>query len=208
MSYDRLTSYNAVLLLVDHQTGLSSSVQDQSAPEYMTALIALAKLAKIFKLPTFITTNVADGANGPVLPTLTATLPDAIIIDRPGQINAWDNTDFVEAVRMTGRHKLLVAGGSTEVGVAFLGLSAINDGYDIYAVIDASGTWNKHAQEVAIARMVQAGIKPITWVAAGAELQRDWRNGTAEQLGQIMGEHLPVRNLSGGFRAAKPDQAA
>lgn len=204
MSYDRLTPENAALLLVDHQTGLSNGVQDQSVPEYLTAVAGLVKFAKAFKLPTVITTSASDGPNGPVLPVITQTLPDAPVIHRPGEINAWDNAEFVAAVEKTGRKKLLVAGVSTEVCVAFVALSAIKAGYDVYAVIDASGTWNKLVQEVAIARMVQAGVKPITWVAVGAEIQADWRKPTGQQLGQIMGEHLPFYgNLISSFLAAK-----
>lgn len=204
MSYDRLTPENAALLLVDHQTGLSNGIQDQSVPEYLTAVAGLVKFAKAFKLPTVITTSASDGPNGPVLPVITQTLPDAPVISRPGEINAWDNAEFVAAVKKTGRKKLIVAGVSTEVCVAFVALSAVKDGYDVYAVIDASGTWNKLVQEVAVARMVQAGVKPITWVAVGAEIQADWRKPTGQQLGQIMGEHLPFYgNLISSFLAAK-----
>jgi hypothetical protein len=135
---------------------------------------------------------------------ITQTLPDAPVIHRPGEINAWHNKDFVEAVKKTGRKKLIVAGVSTEVCVAFVSLSAIKEGYDVYAVIDASGSWNKLVQEVAVARMVQAGIKPITWVAVGAELQGDWRDPTGHDLGAIMGEHLPFYgNLIGSFMATQ-----
>ena len=209
MSYDRLTADNAALLLVDHQTGLSNGVQDQSVPEYITAITALVKLANTFKLPTVITTSAADGPNGPVLPMITQTLPEAPVIHRPGEINAWDNKEFVAAVKKTGRKKLIVAGVSTEVCVAFVGLSAIKEGYDVYAVIDASGTWNKLVQEVAVARMAQAGVKPITWVAVGAELQADWRNPTGKALGQIMGQHLPFYgNLYGSFLAAQGNAKA
>lgn len=204
MSYDRLTADNAALLLVDHQTGLSNGVQDQSLPEYLAAVAGLTKLAKAFNLPTVITTSAADGPNGPVLPIITQTLPNAPIVHRPGEINAWDNNDFVEAVKKTGRKKLIVAGVSTEVCVAFVALSAIQEGYDVYAVIDASGTWNKLVQETAVARMVQAGIKPITWVAVGAEIQADWRKPTGQQLAQVMGEHLPFYgNLISSFFATK-----
>lgn len=204
MSYDRLTADNAALLLVDHQTGLSNGVQDQSVPEYLAAVAGLTKLAKAFNLPTVITTSAADGPNGPVLPIITQTLPNAPIVHRPGEINAWDNNDFVEAVKKTGRKKLIVAGVSTEVCVAFVALSAIQEGYDVYAVIDASGTWNKLVQETAVARMVQAGIKPITWVAVGAEIQADWRKPTGQQLAQVMGEHLPFYgNLISSFFATK-----
>ncbi|MFP1132943.1 isochorismatase family protein [Asticcacaulis sp. W401b] len=204
MTYDRLTPDNAAVLFIDHQTGLSNGVQDQSVPEYMTAVTALAKLTKAFNLPSVITTSAADGPNGPVLPVILQTLPDSPLVHRPGQINAWDSAEFVDAVKKTGRKKLIIAGVSTEVCVAFVALSAIKAGYDVYAVIDASGTWNKLVQEVAVARMVQAGVTPITWVAVGAELQGDWRNETGQQLGQIMGEHLPFYgNLIGSFLAAK-----
>lgn len=204
MSYDRLTADNTTLLLVDHQTGLSNGVQDQSVPEYLAAVTGLVKLAKAFDLPAVITTSAADGPNGPILPVITQTLPDAQIVHRPGEINAWDNAEFVEAVKKTGRKKLIVAGVSTEVCVAFVALSAIKAGYDVYAVIDASGTWNKLVQEVAVARMVQAGIQPITWVAVGAELQADWRRPTSEQLAKVMGENLPFYgNLISSFITAK-----
>lgn len=204
MSYDRLSADNAAVMFVDHQTGLSNGVQDQSLPEYMTAVAALAKLTKAFNLPAIITTSAADGPNGPVLPIITQTLPDAPIIHRPGEINAWSNPAFVEAIEKTGRKKLIVAGVSTEVCVTFVALSAIKAGYDVYAVIDASGTWNKLVQEVALARMVQAGVVPMTWVAVAAELQADWRNVTGETLAQIMGAHLPFYgNLLGSFMAAK-----
>ncbi len=204
MSYERLAADNAAVLFIDHQTGLSNGVQDQSVPEYTTAVTALAKLAKTFKLPSVITTSAADGPNGPVLPVITELLPDASLVHRPGEINAWDNSEFVDAVKKTGRKKLIVAGVSTEVCVAFVALSAIREGYDVYAVIDASGTWNKLVQEVAVARMVQAGVKPMTWVAVGAELQSDWRNQTGEALARVMGEHLPFYgNLIGSFMASK-----
>ncbi|CAB3803040.1 putative hydrolase YcaC [Paraburkholderia ultramafica] len=204
MSYDRLTADNAALLLIDHQTGLSNGIQDQSVPEYMTAVAALVKLGKTFSLPTIATTSAGDGPNGPLLPIISNTLPDAPVIHRPGEINAWDNSEFVEAVRKTGRKKLIVAGVSTEVCVAFVALSAIRAGYEVYAVIDASGTWNKLVQEVAVTRMAQAGVVPMTWVAVGAELQGDWRNPHGQELGAVMGEHLPFYgNLIGSFRATK-----
>ncbi|MFK3800215.1 MULTISPECIES: isochorismatase family protein [unclassified Pseudomonas] len=204
MSYDHLGADTAAVLFVDHQTGLSNGIHDQSLPEYMTAVAALAKLAKAFKLPSIITTSAADGPNGPVLPIITQTLPDAPIIHRPGEINAWDNPDMVAAIEKTGRRKLIIAGVSTEVCVTFVALSAIKAGYEVYAVIDASGTWSKLVQEVAIARMVQAGVVPMTWVAVAAEIQADWRNETGQALADIMGEHLPFYgNLNASYLAAK-----
>ena len=201
----RLSSDNAAVLFVDHQTGLSNGVADQSLPEFKSNVLALAKLTRAFKLPAVITTSAADGPNGPFLPEVRSILPDAPIVQRPGEINAWDNKEFVAAVKATGRNKLLVAGVSTEVCVAFVALSAVGAGYEVYAVIDASGTWSKLVQEVAVQRMVQAGVVPMTWVAVGAELQADWRNPTGQDLAAIMGEHLPFYgNLIGSFMATRP----
>lgn len=191
MSYERLTADNSAVLFIDHQTGLSTGIQDQSVPEFTIAVTALAKIAKVFNLPSVITTSAANGPNGPIMPALPELLPNAPVIHRPGEINACDNTKFMDAVKETKRKKMIVAGISTEVCVAFVALSLIAEGYDVYAVIDASGTWNKLVQEIAVARMVQAGVQPITWVAVGAELQADWRNQTEAEFGQIMGEHLP-----------------
>lgn len=201
---DRLTAENAAVLLIDHQTGLCNGVTTQTSTDFKSNVVGLAKLARIFKLPTVITTSAESGPNGPFLPEVRAILPDARLVSRPGEINAWDNQDFVNAVKATGRKKLIVAGVSTEVCVAFVALSAARAGYEVYAVIDASGSWNKLVEEVAVQRMIQAGVKPTTVVATGAELQGDWRNPTAQEFGPFMAEILPFYgNLIGSFMAAK-----
>ena len=204
MPYDRLTSANAAVLFVDHQTGLANGVQTQSPPEFINNVRALVTIAQIYKLPSIITTSAADGPNGPIMPVVAQGLPEATIVHRPGEINAWDNKDFVAAVKKTGRKKLLVAGISTEVCLAFVALSAQQAGYDVYAVMDASGTWNQLVEEAALARMVQAGIVPMTWVGVGAELLVDWRSATGEAHGKLMADCLPFSgNNYVGFHAAK-----
>jgi nicotinamidase-related amidase len=204
MSYERLTSDNAALLMVDHQTGLANGVQTMSPPEFYNNVKALATLGKMYKLPTIVTTSAADGPNGPVMPIVTSLLPDATVIHRPGEVNSWDNKDFVAAVKKLNRKKLLIAGISTEVCLAFAALSAVKDGYDVYAVVDASGTWDERVEQAAIARMVQAGVVPITWCAVGAELMGDWRSPMGQAHGAFMGEHLPFAgNLFASFAAAK-----
>jgi nicotinamidase-related amidase len=203
MGYERLSADNAAILFIDHQTGLSNGIQDQSYPEYLTAVTALAELAKAYELPAVITTSAEDGPNGPVLPVVAQNLPDAPVIKRPGEINAWDNAEFVAAVEATGRKKLIIAGVSTDVCVALAALAAQAAGYEVYAVIDASGTWNKLVQEIAVARMVKAGVEPMTWVAVAAELQGDWRADKGQELGRIMGTHLHFYgNLTASFAAA------
>jgi nicotinamidase-related amidase len=204
MSYERLTSNNAAVLFIDHQTGLANGVQTQSPPEFINNVRALVRIAQIYKLPSIITTSSADGPNGPIMPAVAEGLPGATIVHRPGEINAWDNKDFVAAVKKTGRKKLLIAGISTEVCLAFVSLSAREAGHDVYAVLDASGTWNKLVEEAAIARMVQAGIVSMTWVGVGAELLVDWRSATGQAHGKLMADYLPFSgNNFVGFLAAK-----
>src|SRR6056297_3262231 len=141
--YKRLNKDQAAVLLVDHQTGLLSLVRDIHPDTFKNNVLALAALAKYFELPTILTTSFEDGPNGPLVPELKEAFPDAPYIARPGQINAWDNEDFVEAVRATGRKQLIVAGVVTEVCVAFPALSALEEGFEVFVVTDASGTFNE-----------------------------------------------------------------
>ncbi|MFC2254838.1 isochorismatase family protein [Labrys portucalensis] len=204
MSYDRLSATNAAVLFVDHQTGLANGVTTQTPADFLNNVKALVTIAQIYKLPTIITTSAHDGPNGPIMPAVEQGLPDATIVHRPGEINAFDNADFAAAVKKTARKKLLIAGISTEVCLAFASLSAKAEGYDVYAVLDASGTWNKLVEDAAIARMIQAGVVPMTWVGVGAELLHDWRSETGLAHGKLMGDYLPFAgNNTAGFFAAK-----
>lgn len=158
-------------------------------------MLALADAAKYFGLPTILTTSFEDGPNGPLIPELKALFPDAPYIARPGQINAWDNADFVEAVKATGRKQLLIAGVVTEVCVAFPALSALAEGYEVFVVTDASGTFNEIARDSAWNRMSSAGAQLINWFGVACELHRDWRNDV-EGLGTLLANHIPdYKNL-------------
>lgn len=141
-TYKRLDKNDAAVLLVDHQAGLLSLVRDIEPDTFKNNVLALADMAKYFDLPTILTTSFEDGPNGPIVPELKEAFPDAPFIARPGQINAWDNEEFVKAIRDTGKKQLIVAGVVTEVCVAFPALSAIEEGYDVFVVTDASGTFN------------------------------------------------------------------
>ncbi len=189
--YNRLDKDNAVVLLVDHQAGLISLVRDFTPDEFKNNVLALADIAAFFKLPTILTTSFENGPNGPMVPELKAKFPDAPYIARPGQINAWDNPDFVAAVKATGRKQIIIAGVVTDVCVAFPTLSAIEEGFEVFVVTDASGTFNPLVRESALSRMVEAGAQLMNWFAVGCELQRDWRNDI-EGFGAILGGHLPA----------------
>ena len=200
---NRLTPENAALLLIDHQTGISNGITDLTQPEFKNNLIALAKIGKMFGLPSVITTSAANGPNGPLISDIVEILPEAPVIHRPGEINAWEHEGFVETVKSSGRKKLIMAGVSTDVCLAFAAVSAVQDGFDVYAVLDASGTWSPLVAQTATLRMVQAGVIPMTWVAVSAELQNDWRNPTGGELAELFRQHLPFYgNVMASFAAA------
>ncbi len=130
-------------------------VRDIEPDRFKNNVLALSDLAKYFKLPTILTTSFENGPNGPLVPELKEQFPDAPYIARPGNINAWDNEDFVKAVKATGKKQLIIAGVVTEVCVAFPALSALEEGFDVFVVTDASGTFNELTRDSA-----GAGWKP------------------------------------------------
>jgi nicotinamidase-related amidase len=197
----RLSIDDAAVLLIDHQAGLLSLVQDYSPDEFRNNVLALADTAKHFRLPTILTTSFENGPNGVLMPELKAAFPDAPFIPRPGQINAWDNEDFVAAIKKTGRRQLIMAGVVTDVCVTFPALCALAEGYQVFVVVDASGTFNKSVRDAALMRMTQAGAIMVNWFAVACELARDWRNDM-EGLAGLLGGHLPAyRNLITSYNA-------
>ena len=193
--YVRLDKNDVAVLLVDHQTGLLSLVRDIDPDKFKNNVLALADIAKYFNLPTILTTSFETGPNGPLVPELKEIFPDAPYIARPGQINAWDNEDFVKAVKATGKKQLLIAGVVTEVCVTFPTLSALAEDFDVFVVTDASGTFNEMTRNAAWSRMEQAGAQLMSWFGVAGELHRDWRNDV-EGLGTLFSNHIPdYRNL-------------
>ena len=200
-TYNRLNKDDAVVLLVDHQTGLISLVQDFTPNEFKNNVLALADLAKFFELPTILTTSFEQGPNGPLVPELKEMFPDAPYIARPGQINAWDNEDFVAAIKSTGRRQIIIAGVVTDVCVAFPTLSALAEGFEVFVVTDASGTFNHTVQQASWARMSAAGAQLMNWFSVACELHRDWRNDI-EGLGNLLSQRIPnYRNLMNSYSA-------
>ncbi|WP_440481432.1 isochorismate family cysteine hydrolase YcaC [Serratia marcescens] len=205
-NYKRLDKDQAAVLLVDHQAGLLSLVRDIDPDRFKNNVLALGDLAKYFNLPTILTTSFENGPNGPLVPELKAQFPDAPFIPRPGQINAWDNDDFVKAVKATGRKQLIIAGVVTEVCVAFPALSALNEGFEVFVVTDASGTFNELTRQSAWSRMEAAGAQLMTWFGVACELHRDWRNDI-EGLGTLFSNHIPdYRNLMTSYNTLAGDK--
>ncbi len=182
---------SAVVLLLDHQTGLFQTVKDIGIAELRNNTIVLAKVARLAKVPVITTASVPDGPNGPLMPELKEAAPDAIYVPRKGEISAWENEDFVKTVRGTGRKTLIMAGVWTSVCVVFPAIQAKAEGYDVYAVIDASGDMSPMASQTTLARLVQAGVVPITTNAVVGELQRTWNRPDAAEFAALYGLFAP-----------------
>lgn len=146
-------------------------------------------------MPVITTASVPQGPNGPLIPEIHESAPHAKYVARKGQINAWDNPDFVAAVKATKRNRLIIAGTITSVCMAFPSISAVAEGYKLFAVVDASGTYSKMAQEITLARIVQAGVVPMDTGAVASELQRAWHRPDAQQWADIYTMIFPPYRL-------------
>lgn len=182
---------DTVVLLLDHQTGLFQTVKDIPVQDLRSNTVVLAKVAERANLPIFTTASVPDGPNGPLMSELDEAAPSARFIPRKGEISAWDNAEFKKAVQATGRKTLVIAGVWTSVCVAFPALQAKAEGYNVYAVVDASGDMSEMASQAAVARMAQAGIVPVSTNAVMGELQRTWTRPDAAAWGALYRELVP-----------------
>lgn len=189
--FSKLRPENAAMLLIDHQVGtLTFGIADLDPLNLKNNTMWLAEAAKIHKLPVILTTSNPHGANGPLFPELTAAFPDVEIIDRM-IIDAWQDPKFVEAVKKTGRKQLIMAGVTADVCLTFPAIGAAGDGYDVYAVMDASGAPNMHAMYASMLRMSQAGVKIANTNMVNAELQLDWSLPSGAQTGAAYANRLP-----------------
>lgn len=184
-----LTPKNHSLILIDHQPQMAFATRSIDIAELRNNVTGLAKAASAFKVPTILTTVAAKSFSGPLFPELQAALPDQKAIDR-STMNAWEDQRVVDQVKKFGRKKVVMAALWTEVCLLEPALSAIDEGYDVYIVTDASGGVSKEAHDMAVQRMVQAGAHPITWLQYMLELQRDWARGeTYASVMKIATEH-------------------
>jgi len=186
---------DAVMLLIDHQSGLFQTVADMPMPVLRNHAAALARMASLSRMPVITTASVPQGPNGPLIPDIHENAPHAQYVARKGEINAWDNPDFVAAVKATGRRTLIIAGTITSVCMAFPAIAAAHEGYKVFAVVDASGTYSKMAQEITLARIVQAGVVPMDTAAVASELQKTWHRDDAAQWAEVYTKIFPPYQL-------------
>ena len=182
-----LTPKNAALLVIDYQPSQLAGVRSMDRDLLLKNVVSTAKIAKLFGLPIVHSTiNVKTGRGQPTLPPLAEVLAGDPPIDRT-TTNAWEDANFLDAVRATGRRKLLICALWTEICMAFPALDAMREGYEVYPVVDAIGGTSLEAHNAGLQRVVQAGAKPTSWVALAVELQRDWaRLETVQEVVQIV----------------------
>ena len=180
-----LTPENSVVIIIDYQATQVGSIESTDKYRMVQNTIALVKLAKVFKMPIIVSTvNVKTGINGPTIPQIEREVKDLPSYDRT-TINAWEDIEFLEAVKVTKRNKLLIAALWTEACLLFPALDALKEGFEVYPVVDAVGGTSVAAHDAALRRMEKAGAQSTTIMSLICEIQRDW--GRAETVPGMLG---------------------
>ncbi|KAI0815488.1 Isochorismatase-like protein [Xylaria sp. FL0064] len=202
--YERLDKNDAALVILDMQEGLFSLARDHDAVQYRNAIYAHAEIGKVFSLPVIMSTSAETGPNGPLPDEFLEMYPDVTVVKRQGEVNAWDNEEFQNALKATNKSQFIVAGIVTDVCTAFLALSLRDAGYSVFANHEASGTTSVDIRENANDRMRDAGVQILSYFAVICELMRDWRNtpGGAE-IFPLLDRFYPAYGMvARGHRAA------
>lgn len=197
---------DCVFLLLDHQTGLFQTVKDIAIDDLRRNTTMLAKLASLLKIPVITTASEPNGPNGPLMPEIHEFAPHAVYVPRNGEVNAWDNGDFVRTVHATGRKTLIMAGVWTSVCVMFPALDAQVAGFNVYAVLDASGDPSEMVSRTTLARLVQGDVIPTTANAVLCEMHRTWARPEAAELAKLY--MLAAPNYGAVFESYQKAQEA
>ncbi len=197
--HEFLTAENATVLLVDHQVGLYSGVRDIGLRDLKHNVVSLAQAAQALDLPTVVTTTMADGMWGPLIPELREALPGQEVIDR-STVNAWHDERVRNAVTAIGRSKLIIAGVSLEVCAALPAIAATADGLDAYVAVDASGTFWETKRDAGLLRMQQAGVIPSDYATLMVEILAD--NASARSVEVYAALDMPFAVLVGQMAEA------
>lgn len=178
--YETITAKNAALVLVDHQIGLYTGVRDIPIDELKHNITGLVKALKFFHIPILVTTTT-ENMWGPMIPELKELLEGIPCIERT-TVNAWDDPRVCDAIEKTGRKKLIMTGITTDVCLSFPAITAVGKGYDVYAVIDASGAFTIKQGELGVIRMAQAGVKTVGYSNVVVEILKDNADPVANEV--------------------------
>ncbi|NEB95018.1 isochorismatase family protein [Streptomyces bauhiniae] len=185
--YEKPTPQNSVMLLIDHQIGLMTSIRDfQSLATLRANVVGLGRIAKALDIPVLLSSSNAQWQNGDTIPELKELFPDEPVYRRTGIINCYEDPSFRSALEelmaRTGRTHVIIAGITIGTCTAMPTLAMLNDGYRVLPVVDACGAWNQYEAQAAMTRMANAGAELVTTFALGCELQADWKLPTAEAM--------------------------
>jgi nicotinamidase-related amidase len=188
MNFERFTSQNAAMLLIDHQVGTMSWVRSAPLEEIKRNTVVLAKAARALNMPVILTSSMEEQVQGPLMPEVQTILPEAfaVRIKRLGVVDAMDDENFAAAVRNTGRQNLIMAGITTDVCVVFPAMTAVQQGYSVQVVVDACGSPSKIADDIALRRMEKAGVTLTSTNQMIAELARKWTTLEGGKLIEIL----------------------
>ncbi|KAF2197730.1 isochorismatase hydrolase-like protein, partial [Delitschia confertaspora ATCC 74209] len=173
--WERLDKNNSMLLILDLQVGLYQLSRDWDHTLYRDNMMAHAELGKLFDIPVVMTSSSEAGPNGPLPKEILEMYPNAPLIKRQGEVNAWDNPDFRAAIKATNKTQIIVAGITTDVCTTFLALSLRAEGYSVFANVEASGTTTPLIRDVSNSRMEGAGVQLLSLFSIVCDLMRDWR---------------------------------
>ena len=203
-STNGLTPYNSTIVLLDYQSRFALTMSSLTGKTLIHNAVNLAKVAMTFSIPTVLITVGETSFGGPILSKLQEVFPDQKPIDRM-TINPWEDRRIISAVENTGRHKLVVAGLWTDFGVALFGLGALQEGYDVYVVVDACGDVSARAHHIAVERMVQEGAVPMTWLQLLLTFHRDSSSPDAyKMLLNIVNDHANFYGLDMKYTETSP----
>lgn len=192
--YSKPTAANSIILFIDQQIGLMSSVRIQGLADLKNSILGLAKTAKALSIPVLITSSNAQWQNGDTMPELKDVFPDEPIYRRTGIINAYEDPTFREAllkiIKETGRDHIIISGVTIGTCCTFPTLSLLTDGFKVFPVIDACGGWSQMEFDAATSRMANAGAELVTTFALACELQEDWKKPTANAMFAPFTENL------------------
>ena len=184
----------SALVLIDHQVGTLQFIRNISADGAVRNAVILAKAAKAFGMPVVLTSSQEDHIQGPLAPSLQKVLPEAFVnrVKRVGIVNAWADKNFSAAVKATGRKQLIMAGVTTDICLVFPAMSAVQEGFEVQAVMDASGSTYEIQEEMARRRMENAGVVLTTTNTMVAELVQDWASPQVSQLIGLLMSTAPM----------------
>ncbi|KAJ4347214.1 uncharacterized protein N0V89_011153 [Didymosphaeria variabile] len=195
--WERISQNDSALLIVDQQVGLFQLTRDWDPTVYKQNMLGHAALGKLFDIPVVMTTSAETGPNGPLPREIRSMYPAVEVVQRRGEINAWDSPEFRAAVRATGKKQMIIGGIVTDVCTSFLTLSLRSEGYSVFANVEASGTTSPLVRDTANLRMQAAGVHLVSQFAIAGDLMRDWRNPSpgVEAVVEFIDDYMPVYGM-------------